>query len=311
MKEGAIGLIDCLGFKGIWRRAQAEKIVEQLELARDEARNFLDQGIFQEFVAAGGTFQHAFLSDTFVVAASIGPNSPVNPVMKGFLIYSVGAVLQRVATKLINATPPIPVRGCIHWGEFFVKDTFIIGPAVDQAATTYEMAEGAFIWVSRESESFLHAFRNIFSFSTEKWTNEAVRQTLVAMVVSTDGQAPAEAFKRILDELPQATQDEMQPQLRQLIVGGLFLLFQNYHVPFKGGGHLRCMVVNSALASASPINPTLYLRYTEAMKSDMLDVMIKHDNTLRFLSHAEKPTEEYRKHWRQMIEELARKGKAA
>ena len=44
--------------------------------------------------------------------------------------------------------PPLAFRGAVSFGQFVFEDDFVCGPAVDDAASAFEVAEGAITWLT-------------------------------------------------------------------------------------------------------------------------------------------------------------------
>lgn len=304
MRDGVIGLADCLGFKGIWRRASVDTVLGHLELSRVEATNFITNILVKEVSEYGLRVELAFLSDTIVATAFFDTTKPITPPEKGFLILMVGGVLQRVATRLIAGNPAISVRGCIHSGQFMMKDTFIIGPAVDAAANMYEAANGAFIWLAPNNARYLNAFNEHLAQLVQRWPHDIVRACIVNLVLAEGKPELAENVRIFLERLSKEANEDAYSKLRPLISKLLSKIFIDYDVPFKGGSSLRCPVINPALGHRLIEPEHVPSRYNEAMLSDELDVMIKRDNTLRFVNCALKQVLELQEDFRRTFNEL-------
>src|SRR5689334_14781046 len=95
LTTGAIGLADCLGFKGIWRRTSANTVLEALERAQAQTQDVISKPWFQAF-APGVRLHTAFLSDTIVIAATTDFENPLPgnkgaaSILEGSLIFVVG-----------------------------------------------------------------------------------------------------------------------------------------------------------------------------------------------------------------------------
>jgi hypothetical protein len=108
----------------------------------------------------------AFLSDTIVIGLAASEPRIVPTVMHA------GSVLHacyRAATLLSEALatePHLAYRGCVTFGRFDIAGTFLLGPAIDEAASYYEQAEGAFVWLApsaREVFEVVHRGRPALS----------------------------------------------------------------------------------------------------------------------------------------------------
>ena len=142
MQTGALAFVDCLGFKGIWKRGDPEAVLNSLNSAERRARLYIKiMGWIPEV-----EMRCVSLSDTVVVGVTLPSRTAVNEGVKGSLVTCAAVVAKEVAGELIKGNPPIAVRGCITFGEFILRDSHIIGPAVDEAAELHERANGAFVW---------------------------------------------------------------------------------------------------------------------------------------------------------------------
>lgn len=149
MQSGALAFIDVLGFKGIWKRADPDALLDKLRRTLHDTRdsvddwNMLPAGL-DRFV----NVQAAFLSDTVAMGVAVTR-------VPEHAHYSAGALALRTLLLHVNelvrsfavTEPPLAVRGCITIGKFIIDDQFILGPAVDQAAAHEREAEGAFVWL--------------------------------------------------------------------------------------------------------------------------------------------------------------------
>jgi hypothetical protein len=165
-------MIDALGFKGIWKRQDVEgrpdAVIEKLVGLRDEVNRFLDLqcgGADARIRLAGNRstafdLVHAsFLSDTIVLAVAIKDleQTVFNDTKLPKCAYEFGAsgIAVHLACQFASAitamgartNPALAYRGCISFGEFEVRDNFLVGPAVDEAAAASDLAQGAFVWL--------------------------------------------------------------------------------------------------------------------------------------------------------------------
>jgi class 3 adenylate cyclase len=170
MRRGAFVMLDALGFRRIWERYPPEAVVAQLE-----ALSIAMQGEAAKFVGPPGdrlspvTFvKPVFLSDTIVFGLAMKPLAEVNAnrAVLGVPLDEEGlaaeavrlaahfvAVLQR---RAIVGTPPLAYRGCIALGTFGMTDRFIIGAAVDEAATVEKLPQGAFVVLTPGAAALPH-----------------------------------------------------------------------------------------------------------------------------------------------------------
>jgi hypothetical protein len=143
MDEGGFALVDCLGFKGIWKRTDPIRLLEILHDLEDSANG--------EALALGALMQdtvmvHArMLSDTLAISLRQPRSTPVE---KGnqLVAHVVLAMISLIHRFAMN-DPPLLLRGCITYGPHLCDRSFLVGPAVDCAAEHMNLPQGAFVWL--------------------------------------------------------------------------------------------------------------------------------------------------------------------
>jgi hypothetical protein len=155
VERGTVAIIDALGFRGIWkgRGGQADKERAEKVIASLSARAVRFESEKQRTAAtaapadgsSAGPFAITFLSDTIVIGAAAPPGK--DDTFGGSLVRVTGAVAA-ILSAATETEVPMAYRGCIAVGEFRIADRFIIGPAVDEAASLSEIADAAIVWVS-------------------------------------------------------------------------------------------------------------------------------------------------------------------
>lgn len=175
MKQGAIAVLDTLGFKGVWKRLEPGVVFGKLRHLRDTVVQDVVRAnaSFPTMMGADAITRHAkFFSDTAVVAASIEPGGgpfPPFPETPGDMFF--GGVRQDHALRDIlialakflhvaaTQPPPFAYRGCISCGAFAIEDDFLLGPAVDEAAELADLPDGAFVIIAPHDASALTALQ--------------------------------------------------------------------------------------------------------------------------------------------------------
>jgi hypothetical protein len=160
MIRGALLMMDALGFKGIWDRRDANDVIETLQKLQTELQEHC-----ANYLAQSGPGRHRmtdyrveFLSDTVVIGVSVMAESAVRDIVPVLLACRLASRLMRSAA---SAKVPLAYRGCLALGDFRMDGSFIIGPAVDEAAEAMNAAEGAFVWLAESAfASSLWAVRN-------------------------------------------------------------------------------------------------------------------------------------------------------
>jgi hypothetical protein len=179
VRRGAIVMLDALGFRGIWRRYPSHAVIAKLkdlaETTENETRSIQetavrDQANFIEFV------QPMFLSDTVVFGVTTKPAEIVNaasslaPSMMQVLRIkltdvSLAAEAIRIAAELtagfirraVSTEPALAFRGCLSFGDFGMTDRFLIGEAIDEAASSMNKPHAAVVMLGPSADKFPQA----------------------------------------------------------------------------------------------------------------------------------------------------------
>lgn len=144
--EGVVGMIDALGFKGIWQRHAPDMVADTLRAARNGALGF--KAIWEE--AEPREFFVTAFSDTIAVATRTDRISPGHDPRPD----AIAAVALTLATIQMQAAKrellPLTYRGVITTGTCFFDehDQILVGGAVDEAASLMARAAGAFVWLA-------------------------------------------------------------------------------------------------------------------------------------------------------------------
>ena len=140
MREGAVAVIDALGFRGIWRRYPPEIVIENMQRVKDQfekdLREIGDQSKIQ--------FDAAFLSDTIIIGLSLPDNDFRE---KALSIIYVTDVLTRILAWSARSSTPLSYRGAVSYGKYIIEPSFIVGEAIDEATIYHESAQGALVWL--------------------------------------------------------------------------------------------------------------------------------------------------------------------
>jgi hypothetical protein len=157
MREGALILVDCLGFKGIWNRVDPEQLIRKLTSIEDEALSAIATKYSASLLSFGPIrFHLRLLSDTVVLSLQYEESAYTNGAdpderQKNLLVSVACECASALALLFVDSEIPLPLRGCISFGRHLCESNFLIGPAVDQAAEYMNEPEGAFIWVLPEA----------------------------------------------------------------------------------------------------------------------------------------------------------------
>ena len=151
---GAVVMMDALVFKGIWQHHQLDPVLRRLRLLEEIFDEFGQS--FQTMVAGALGFRTrvTFLSDTIVVAC-------YQERLEGRLVLSSGLVAIALglagyayhagASDIRNGEPvdaPLAFRGAISFGEFYLDERYLVGPAIDDAAAWMNRPQGALVMLT-------------------------------------------------------------------------------------------------------------------------------------------------------------------
>ncbi|MEO7932829.1 MAG: hypothetical protein ABIT76_06700 [Chthoniobacterales bacterium] len=157
MNWGVIAFIDVLGFKGIWNRGHsADEILSTLETVRKFATELKEQ---QNQMSGGDLWENLSLdtrmfSDTLVISCHL-PQGRIEPdwqedyesIRRYVLLRYVVLMLSSLVAAAANGECPLLYRGCVATGLFAMNDFAMLGPAVDEAGSFFESADGAFVFL--------------------------------------------------------------------------------------------------------------------------------------------------------------------
>ncbi len=147
LETGALVMIDALGFRGIWRRFEPATIIAKLHALKDVAEESM-KGFDITY-----TSRAAFLSDTIVIGLTPTGKVADRDAGEALVLLQAGFRVVYLTLLALEKAPPIAYRGCISFGEFEISGPFVLGEAVDEAAAHYEIAEGAFVWLTPSAKA--------------------------------------------------------------------------------------------------------------------------------------------------------------
>jgi hypothetical protein len=302
MNEGAFAMLDCLGFKGVWQRGvEASQIIQFMKESESIARNSFSWGLVNESFPGMLEVHPAYVSDTIIFAVSLKqkPAAPIHPWAKGLLVgVAIGLAIESLQ-RFLKAPVPLSLRGCITYGEFLVDGPFFVGPAVDEAASFAEVANGSFVWVQPDIARTLPAYFAEMTARTEKRVKEYDEDALLKWsawlfdtlsMLKLDGIEGAVAGFSAMGKADQAKAAKALMQLASVAQRRDLLL--PYPMPLREGGTLDVPIVNPFGNLLAPEQIDLLARqYLAAYgKVSKLDLLAKRQNTLKFLAHARNTT---------------------
>lgn len=133
-REGAVVMMDALGFKGIWKHFTLEDVVRKLHVIEKQVQEAEKTWSLQVARQLGLGQRSTFLSDTIAIACADTqrPHAVVATAVAfaGMALHAGGtdtAYGEHYAVQLAY-------RGAIAYGEFYMEDRYLVGEAVDEAA---------------------------------------------------------------------------------------------------------------------------------------------------------------------------------
>ncbi|MDP1624490.1 MAG: hypothetical protein Q8L64_01850 [bacterium] len=136
MEEGAITLLDILGWKGIWQREEnpLEKLTRIINVSQHSLNIFKEKdeiGIFQKEKNIFKNLKTEILSISDTIALITYGDCNLS------LEFHSGLSIQIIVQSLHEN---LGIRGATCYGKISKKNNIIVGPAVDEVASWYESA---------------------------------------------------------------------------------------------------------------------------------------------------------------------------
>jgi hypothetical protein len=289
MKEGALVLADCLGFKGIWNRVEPEKLIDRLKAIEADAESRVVPKYSSSMLSFGAIrFHFRLLSDTVVLsiqyeASTYTHGREPDERQKNLLVSVACESAAVLANMFIDSDMPLPLRGCISFGSHLCEGNFVVGPAIDQAAEYMNEPEGAFIWalpgVAERHKNFRARSLALMDHPGE---------TIMAATAIAAQRGAGDARKLL--EHPEAGSDLFVEALRLTFAQMLAAptLVEPYPMPVKRGSIIDAAVINPFMSSRNDEDrKRVIAKYENFLQGDRIDIWTKRQNTLKFLKVAE------------------------
>ena len=172
MRRGAIALIDVLGFKGIWRRHSEEAVIRSMEALLDASQEDVrlataGVGNVIDFISP------VFLSDTVAFGLAAKGVKEANAALEAsgeaelfqfdehrlesWTVWHMGNFLAHLMRRAVTGEVPLAFRGAVAFGRFGMTERFLIGEAVDEAATFHERPDAAIVGLAPSAARFEQA----------------------------------------------------------------------------------------------------------------------------------------------------------
>jgi len=270
MHEGAFALIDCLGWKGIWRDdAGPEKILRKVAAIRQRiAEQSGEYSGHLSKIRVQASPEVVFVSDTVVLSVPLIKAEASLEECRGLTLEVAMKTLIDLIDLYVDETPYVSMRGSLTYGEHLIQENTFLGPAIDEVAATYELANGAFVWLDSAASSILADLRQL-------------KKT------------------KAVEMMPKAVADLGQPMADRIM--GAFerfsaypVVIDDYPLPLKDGNRLHCPVLNPlAIHREADQREKTVARYEASFNRTTVDVLLKKQNTIEFLRKADDVTAEY------------------
>lgn len=159
MKTGAFAMFDALGIRGIWERHDPGLVIQKFEGLQTRFQAFVDRQLggqeHPNTKKAGNNIarvQVGFVSDTAVIAFTMKEAQTPH-----FAVMMAARWASHFARLALRLPPAWTYRGVVTYDKFAISDrgTYFVGPAVDEAAATYERADASVIWLAPSARKAL------------------------------------------------------------------------------------------------------------------------------------------------------------
>lgn len=300
MEKGAFALIDCLGFKGIWKKYDPHKVVQKLKKIEGLVKSDLFPLRFK-FIKTIFDGKHkvniSLLSDTIVISVLLDNEKGINEERHyNYLITAISLIIVDIIESFLLEEPYLSLRGCVSFGEHLCDGNFIIGEAVDEAAEQLNVAEGAFIWLLPNAKRAYDAYKK---YTSVVISDENIPNIIKALKESDElGIKPESIDKKINEIGIQNTAKELLKIIN--IYSDIPFIIEDYPMPIKDKKLLKAHIINPIFHHHSNRIDLFEEKYKAIMKSDKTDIKTKRVNTLAFFSKAKKVSTEYHKNFEEI-----------
>jgi hypothetical protein len=298
MDEGAFALLDCLGFKGIWSRPSSHSSPEQIIgfLEQTEAHAQVLPAVQLHALGKQVEFFFAFVSDTVAIGARLRDSKPHTDHQRGFLVSAVGQACRDIALRFVDCAPPLLMRGSIAYGEYLLRKNFFVGPAVDEAASFFETAQGAFIWGTPEAARVHRTYMLEF---IPQFAQQVVASPIDNQVDLFDRMLNAFEISSVTLSRQQVRRvkewwDVLDLNRRRLVAPvvlkasiGIFrrdAVLMDYPIQLNTGGAIRADVLNPVFGVEVQQHQALIGKMMSSFEGKSLDILMKRQRTEELLA---------------------------
>jgi hypothetical protein len=298
MQEGAFVLIDCLGFKGIWKRTDPELLLQKFSKLGPSIQERLGQ-LEMLFSFKGSDelrIHNRLLSDTVAISLQLErqEGSEYSDNDRQMLVFCACIITPLIMHWFLEGEPPLILRGCVTYGKHFIENNFIAGPAVDEAAEYMNLAEGALVWLHPSAATLYRECRDDlsgFTTLTEESIREKIQEKEAALTCNV-------LTRHVLESRGRHGLEEFFKLVISSMTEVPFVI-DPYRMPIKNGGYLECPVINPLVSAGSTEEMRAMIeKYSGYISGDRLDIWIKRQNTVEFLREANRQFEEFENNMR-------------
>jgi hypothetical protein len=290
MREGAFALIDCLGFKGIWRRTDPQLLLKKLlEVEEAVRQQVAEREELKFFKFSPVVARIRLLSDTVAISLQYKHKEDLIPSEsdKNWLVMIMCLLVVKILDIFITDEPPLVLRGCISYGEHISEGNFIVGQAVDDVAEHMNIAEGAFVWLLPKAATRYESHR------------ERMNELLAS--ISPEAVKPAIEYLGVRNYHPPSVNEWGSEAHREEIVArirysqSLPIVISDYEMPLKSGARLRCAVLNPlSFYTSSEKRKEIIEQYSKVISGNQIDIWLKHQHTMDLLEVADQICSSFR-----------------
>jgi hypothetical protein len=277
MREGAFALIDCLGFRGIWKRHDPAILANKLKNISSEINAHTSGILPNEYLKEPLRTEVTLLSDSVAISMQYEDCKSRSAEYKNYLVWLLCCTTIKVLDLFLKDEPHLVLRGCVTYGEFDMVGNFIFGPAVDDAAEYAEVSQGAFVWLLPEAAQMYGQCEKSLTHKRDKTSfkrDESPLREWVKRTICKKGLSVAEVGEVVRD-------------IESLLA--VPTVIENYSVPLKEGQQVRCSVLNPfGYHTEGKDRRLLKQQYAMAMPGNQLGVVLKRQHTMDFLDAAER-----------------------
>jgi hypothetical protein len=284
MTEGAFAFLDCLGFKGIWKRADASEVIKKLSSIEQQASGA--SAMVERFIESVDTLRittHvASMSDSIAVSLRFEQKQEkISDWERGALVWGVSLAAVVILHRFLQDEPPLALRGCIAYGSHECNRTFVVGPAVDEAAEYMNLPQGAFVWLTPLAAKYYQTFASHIAEELPSLQSDAGFLDFLGRASETMPGTPIGAIYGALRALDSEKLGQILPLLANYILPAMVV---NATMPIRGGQVLRCLMVNPLWSTPAPDERRKLIDlYSKTFAGGPLDVLLKWQNTVAFL----------------------------